>query len=316
MKIQSNIKIAIQMDKLNSINKDTDSTLALIREAFKRKYTIFIYSVDNLYLEDNTLKARAKKVLKINLKISNYIELQDTKIIKLESFDFILVRQDPPFDMQYITTTYLLEKLPTSCLVLNNPRSIRDCPEKLFVMDFFHLMPPTLISKNFNKIVEFINRYKEVVIKPLYGNGGENVYYLSQKDPNLKIIIESLILGREHVIVQKFLRKVKSGDKRVLLINGKPVGAVNRVPVRNEIRANLHIGGVARKTTLNKKELNICSQIKSKMISKGLFFSGIDIIDGHLTEINVTSPTCIREIDALNNTNISKIFWDEALTIK
>ncbi len=310
------IKIAIQMDKLNNINRETDSTLALINEAHRRKYIVFIYTVDNLFLENNILKANVQKVLGINLKKEKYLKLEKIKTASLKYFNFILVRQDPPFDMQYITATYLLEKLPHSCLVLNKPSSIRDCPEKLFVMDFFHLMPPTLISKNFSQILTFINKYKEIVIKPLYGNGGQDVYYLSIKDPNFKIIVESLISGREHVIVQKFLKKVKEGDKRVLLINGLPVGAVNRIPNKNEIRANLHIGGLAHKTNLTKKDLDICNQIKSKLINKGLFFTGIDIIDGYLTEINVTSPTCIREIDKLNKTNISKIFWDKAMEIR
>ena len=316
MSQKNKLKIAIQMDSLDKINKETDSTLALIEEAYKRKYNIFIYTVDNLYLEYNKPKAQASKILGFNLKKEKFLDLDKSISINLSTFDVILIRQDPPFDMQYITSTFLLEKLPSSCLVLNRPKSIRDCPEKLFVMDFFHLMPPTLISKNFKQITSFIKKFKQVVIKPLYGNGGASVYYLNEKDPNLKVIIENLILGREHVIVQKFIKKVKFGDKRVLLINGRPVGAVNRIPNKNEIRANLHIGGLARKTQLTKKEKYICEQIEEKIIEKGLFFSGIDIIDGFLTEINVTSPTCIREIDSLNKTNISKLFWEEVLKIK
>lgn len=313
---KNKVRVAIQMDSLDKVNKETDSTLALIEEAYKRRFDIFVYTVDKLYLEKNKPKAYARKVLGINLNKKKYIDLEKDVTVFLSAFDVVLIRQDPPFDMQYITSTYLLEKLPNKCLVLNKPGSIRDCPEKLFVMDFFHLMPPTLISKNFDQISNFIKKYKQVVIKPLYGNGGSNVYYLNEKDPNLNIIIGSLVEGREHVIAQKFIKKVKLGDKRVLLINGKPVGAVNRIPSKHEIRANLHIGGLARKTSLNKKELDICHQIKDSIISKGLFFSGIDIIDGYLTEINVTSPTCIREIDYLNGTNISKIFWDEVEFLK
>ena len=218
--------------------------------------------------------------------------------------------------MEYITATYLLERLPKSCMVLNKPNSIRDCPEKLFVMDFFNLMPPTLISKQKSNIIKFVKKFKKVVIKPIYGNGGSNVFYLNEKDPNLNIIIDSLISETEHVIVQKFIKNVKKGDKRILLINGLPVGAVNRIPVNNEIRANLHIGGRAKKTNLTKREKFICNQIKSKLREKGLFFTGIDVIDGYLTEINVTSPTCIREIDALNKVNISYIYWEEALQLR
>ncbi len=310
------IKVAIQMDKLNKINRDTDSTLALIEEAKKRKFSIFIYNVDNLYFENNELKALANQVLSINIQKEKFLTLGAPNIINLKSFEFVLIRQDPPFNMKYITATYLLERLPESCIVLNKPKSIRDCPEKLFVMDFFNLMPPTLISKRKSNIIEFVKKFKKVVIKPIYGNGGTNVFYLNEKDPNLNIIIDSLILETEHVVVQKFIKNVKKGDKRILLINGLPVGAVNRVPVNNEIRANLHIGGRAKKTNLTRREKFICDQIKSKLREKGLFFAGIDVIDGYLTEINVTSPTCIREIDTLNKVNISYIYWEEALQLR
>ncbi len=316
MSKEKKIKVAVQMDRLNKINKDTDSTLALIQEAIKRKFSVFIYNVDNLYYENNELKAIANKVLSIDVQKENFLTLDTTHVINLKSFEFILIRQDPPFNMEYITSTYLLEKLPKSCMVLNKPNSIRDCPEKLFVMDFFNLMPPTLISKQKSNIIKFVKKFKKVVIKPIYGNGGSNVFYLNEKDPNLNIIIDNLISETEHVIVQKFIKNVKKGDKRILLINGLPVGAVNRVPVNNEIRANLHIGGQAKKTNLTKKEKFICNQIKSKLREKGLFFTGIDVIDGYLTEINVTSPTCIREIDNLNKVNISYIYWEEALQLR
>ncbi len=316
MNKEKKIKVAVQMDSLNKINKDTDSTLALIQEAIKRKFSVFTYNVDNLYFENNELKAIANKVLSINTQKEKFLTLDTTHIINLKNFEFILIRQDPPFNMGYITTTYLLERLPKSCIVLNKPDSIRDCPEKLFVMDFFNLMPPTLISKQKSNIIKFVKKFKKVVIKPIYGNGGSNVFYLNEQDPNLNIIIDSLISETEHVIVQKFIKNVKKGDKRILLINGLPVGAVNRVPINNEIRANLHIGGRAKKAILTNREKFICTQIKSKLKEKGLFFAGIDVIDGYLTEINVTSPTCIREIDALNKTNISFIYWQEALKLR
>ena len=313
---EKTIKVAVQMDKLNKINKDTDSTLALIQEAIKRKFSVFTYNVDNLYFENNELKAVANKVLSINIQKEKFLTLDTTHIINLKSFEFVLIRQDPPFNMEYITATYLLEKLPKSCMVLNKPDSIRDCPEKLFVMDFFNLMPPTLISKQKSNIIKFVKKFKKVVIKPIYGNGGSNVFYLNERDPNFNIIIDNLISETEHIIVQKFIKNVKRGDKRILLINGLPVGAVNRVPVNNEIRANLHIGGRAKKTNLTMREKLICNKIKSKLREKGLFFTGIDIIDGYLTEINVTSPTCIREIDNLNKVNISYIYWEEALQLR
>ncbi len=316
MKKKNKLKVAVQMDKLNKINKDTDSTLALIQEAIKRKFAVFIYTVDHLYFEDNKLKAFANKVIEINIKKENFLKLEKPKIINLNTFEFILIRQDPPFNMQYITATYLLERLPKFCMILNRPNSIRDCPEKLFVMDFFNLMPPTLISKKKDNIIKFVKEFRKVVIKPLYGNGGSNVFYLHEKDPNLNIIIDNLLSGTEHVIVQKFIKNVKNGDKRILLINGLPVGAVNRIPVNNEIRSNLHIGGLAKKTNLTKREKFICSKIKPKIREKGLFFVGIDVIDGYLTEINVTSPTCIREVDYLNKVNISSTFWEEAIKLR
>ena len=316
MSKEKKVKVAVQMDKLNKINKDTDSTLALIQEAIKRQFSVFIYNVDNLYFENNELKAVANKVLSINIQKENFLTLDTPNVINLKSFEFVLIRQDPPFNMQYITATYLLERLPKTCMVLNKPNSIRDCPEKLFVMDFFNLMPPTLISRHKSNIIKFVKKFKKVVIKPIYGNGGSNVFYLNEKDPNLNIIIDSLISETEHIIVQKFIKNVKKGDKRILLINGLPVGAVNRIPVNNEIRANLHIGGRAKKTNLTKREKFICNQIKSKLREKGLFFTGIDVIDGYLTEINVTSPTCIREIDSLNKVNISYIYWEKALELR
>ena len=316
MKKNKNIKVAVQMDMLNKLNKDTDSTLALIEEAMKRKFSVFIYTVESLYFENNKLKAAATQVQNINIKREKFLKLDKSCIIDLKSFEFILIRQDPPFNMQYITATYLLEKLPKSCMVLNRPSSIRDCPEKLFVLDFYNLMPTTLISKHKNNIIKFVKKFKKVVIKPLYGNGGSSVFYLYEKDPNLNIIIDNLLSGTEHVVVQKFIRNVKNGDKRILLINGLPVGAVNRVPINNEIRANLHIGGLAKRTNLTKREKYICEQIQDKIKEKGLFFAGIDVIDGYLTEINVTSPTCIREIDHLNNTNLSFTYWEEALKLR
>lgn len=316
MSKEKTVKVAVQMDSLNKINKDTDSTLALINEAIKRKFAVFIYTVENMYFDSNKLKAVANQVLSINIKKEKFLSLKKSCVINLNSFEFILIRQDPPFNMQYLTGTYLLERLPKSCIVLNKPSSIRDCPEKLFVMDFFNLMPPTLISKRRDNIIKFVKKFKKVVIKPLYGNGGSNVFYLKEKDPNLNIIIDNLLSGTEPVIVQKFIKNVKNGDKRILLINGLPVGAVNRIPVNNEIRANLHIGGLAKRTNLTRREKFICDQIKDKIIEKGLFFTGIDIIDGYLTEINVTSPTCIREIDYLNKVNISHFYWEEAIKLR
>ena len=314
MSKEKKVKVAVQMDKLNKINKYTDSTLALIQEAIKRKFSVFIYNVDNLYLENNELKAIANKVLSINIQKEKFLTTDTAHVINLKSFQFVLIRQDPPFNMEYITATYLLERLPKSCIVLNKPNSIRDCPEKLFVMDFFNLMPPTLISKQKGNIIKFVKKFKKVVIKPIYGNGGSNVFYLNEKDPNLNIIIDSLISETEHVIVQKFVKNVKKGDKRIILIDGEVVGAINRIPAKNENRSNMHVGGKPTKTSLSKNDKLICKTISPHLKAKGLFFVGIDVIGNYLTEINVTSPTGIREINRLYNTKIEKIFWDKILT--
>ncbi len=224
-------------------------------------------------------------------------------------FDVVLIRQDPPFNMKYITATYLLEKINSKTLVLNNPSSIRNSPEKLLVTDFYNLMPPTLVTRNIKDINNFLSIHKKCIIKPLYGNGGKDVFLSSLNDPNLSVIIEKFMEHEEHFIIQKFINGVSKGDKRILLINGEPVGAINRIPNKKQIRANLHIGGRAIKTKLAKEDLVICKKIKKTLQEKNLFFAGIDVIDNYLTEINVTSPTCIREIDYFNKDNIAEKFW-------
>lgn len=310
-KKENSFKVAVQMDDPKFLDKFGDSTLAIIEEALKRKFEVYIYLVQDLSLIKNSPVAYAKKVNNINIKNENFIELQEPRLLKLNTCKIILVRQDPPFNMQYITATHILDKVKKTVKVINNPRSIRNSPEKIFVTNFFHLMPPTIITKDLQIIDDFIKKFKKSVIKPLYGNGGKDIFLLSKKDPNLKVILEKLLSEKEHLIVQKFIAGVKNGDKRILLIDGEPVGAINRVPRGSEIRANLHVGARAKKIGLNKRDIYICNEIGPVLRNLGLFFTGIDIIDGFLTEINVTSPTCIREIDKLNKTNISKIFWDK-----
>ena len=304
-------KVAVQMDDPKLLDKVGDSTLAIIEEALRRKFEVYIYLVEDLSLIKNSPVAYAKQVVNINIKNEDFIELHKPRLLQLNTCKVILVRQDPPFNMQYITATHILDKVKKTVKIINNPRSIRNSPEKIFVTNFFHLMPPTIITKDLQIIHDFIKKFKKLVIKPLYGNGGKDIFLLSKKDPNLKVIIEKLLSEKEHLIVQKFIDGVKKGDKRILLIDGEPVGAINRVPRGTEIRANLHVGARAKKIGLNKRDISICNEIGPVLRNLGLFFTGIDIIDGFLTEINVTSPTCIREIDKLNKTNISKIFWNK-----
>jgi len=304
------LKIAVQMDDPEYLDRHGDSTLALIEEAIKRKFIVYTYNVNDLSLIKNSPITYARKVIGINVKSNDYIKLKKKTLLVLNSCDVILVRQDPPFNMPYITATHILDKLKNTVKIINSPSSIRNAPEKLFVTDFFHLMPPTIITRDSNRIINFVKENNKSVIKPLYGNGGKDIFLLSPKDPNLNVIIEKMLSDEEHLIVQKFIKNVKNGDKRILLINGKPVGALNRVPEENEIRANLHVGASSKKIGLSKRDISICNEIGPVLKSKGLYFTGIDVIDGFLTEINVTSPTCIREIDKFNKTNISKIFWD------
>ena len=306
----TSIKVAIQMDNPEVLDKNSDSTFALIEEALKRKFKVHIYTVDDLSLKDNLPIAVCKEVKSLNIKKKNFLVLSSANIKSLSSFNVILIRQDPPYNMKYLTATYLLEKISGKTKVLNNPVSIRNSPEKLLVTSFYGLMPPTLITKKRNEINVFLKKYKKCIIKPLYGNGGKDVFFTSVNDPNLNVIIEKFLEDQEHFIVQKFIKNVAKGDKRILLIDGEPVGAINRIPSKSQIRANIHIGGKAKKTKLTEKDIKICNTIKETLKKRGLFFAGIDIIDNYLTEINVTSPTCIREINYFNNDNIAAKFWD------
>ena len=305
----SKLKIAVQMDPPELLDKKADSTLALMEEAIKRFYKVSIYQVEDLTLENNTPKVFCKQVKNIDITKKNYISLSEESKKSLSSFDVVLIRQDPPFNMKYITATYLLEKIKGKTLVLNNPSSIRNSPEKLLVTNFYDLMPPTLVSRNIKEINNFLSIHKKSIIKPLYGNGGKDVFLTSLNDPNLSVIIEKFLEYEEHFIIQKFINDVSKGDKRILLINGEPVGAINRIPNEKQVRANLHIGGRAVKTKLTKNDLKICKKIKKTLQEKNLFFAGIDVIDNYLTEINVTSPTCIREINHFNKDNIAEKFW-------
>mgnify|MGYP001414498927 CR=1 FL=1 len=301
------------MDPPEILDKQADSTFALIEEAIKKSYKVHIYTVDDLTLENNNLVVFCKEVKDIDINNKDFITLSEKKRKNLRSFDVILIRQDPPFNMKYLTATYLLEKIQEKTLVLNNPNSIRNSPEKLLVTSFYELMPPTLISRNKTEINNFLNKHKACIIKPLYGNGGKDVFLSSINDPNLNVILEKFLEQEEHFILQKFISSVSKGDKRILLINGEPVGAINRIPNKSQIRANLHIGGMAKKTTLSEKDLKICKKIKKTLQKKALFFAGIDVIGGHLTEINVTSPTCIREINYFNKDNVAEKFWNSVI---
>ena len=266
---------------------------------------------DDLFLKSNEVLARICKFeLSSNSGINNY-KYYNKIIEPLSEYDVVMMRQDPPFDLSYITATYILEKLPRKTLVINNPYEVRNAPEKIFVTNFYHLMPKTLISKNINIIKSFREEFKDIIIKPLYGNGGQGVFHVLPEDENFSSIIEMFFKqSNEPLMIQEYLKDVRNGDKRIILLNGDIVGAINRVPQKGESRSNLHVGGKPEKTLLSKRDKFICKEISQSLKDKGLYFVGIDIIGEYITEINVTSPTGIREIRSHDSVIIEEMFWD------
>ena len=310
--MKKKLKIALQMDPLEKLELSGDTTFILGLEALKRGFDVFFYSPNNLIYKNSVVYANTKI---LNLGFQNEREVfsyGERKILKLSSFDVILMRQDPPFDMSYITATHLLEKIGSKTLILNNPFHVRNAPEKIFVTEFSQFMPDTLITRDLGEIINFKKKNKNIIIKPLYGNGGEGVFYIKESDSNFNVILENFLnSNEEQFIIQSYIPEVKKGDKRILLIDGEVAGAINRIPAKNENRSNMHVGGKPVKTSLNKNDKLICEAISPHLKTKGLFFVGIDVIGNYLTEINVTSPTGIREINRINKTKIEKIFWDK-----
>ena len=309
------LKIALQMDPLEKLDLEGDSTFILGLEAIKRGFQLYFYSPSDLIYKNNNVYAKAK-ILDLAFKNGKEtFSYGNIKLLKLSSLDVILMRQDPPFNMSYITATHILEKIASQTLILNNPFHVRNAPEKIFVTEFSKFMPETLITRETDEIIKFKNKNKNIIIKPLYGNGGEGVFYIKDNDSNFNVIIENFLnSNEEQFIIQSYIPEVKKGDKRIILIDGEVVGAINRIPAKNENRSNMHVGGKPVKTSLNKNDKLICETISPHLKAKGLFFVGIDVIGNYLTEINVTSPTGIREINRLNKTNIEKIFWDNTLS--
>jgi len=304
------ISVAIQMDPIDNIDFKSDSSYLIALEAQRRGYLLYHYEPRNLYFLNGEIIAKAN-ILKINHNSSRDMALAEEVYINLEEIDVILVRQDPPFDMAYITTTYLLETIKNNTLILNNPSSIRDSPEKILVTLFKDLTPPTLITSNLEQVILFRDTYTDIIIKPLYGNGGSGVFHLTPDDENLSSLVELFnTFYKEPMIIQKYIPEVRNGDKRIILVDGKPVGAINRVPAKGEARSNMHIGGKAEKINLNNNDKLICKSIGPELIKRGLHLVGIDVIGKFLTEINVTSPTGLQEINKFNNTQLEKVIWD------
>ena len=306
------MKIIVQMDPIETLNLPGDSTFALLLEAQERGYELDIYTPNMLTLRDGLLTTEAQQI-KVFDKPDRLEKINQTRSVMLDKYDIILMRQDPPFDMGYITATHLLETIQHKTLILNNPFYVRNCPEKIFVNKYLDFMPPTLITRNVGEVIKFRNKHDQIIIKPLYGNGGANVFYSDGNDRNFGSIIENFLeWSKEPFIIQKFIPKVKDGDKRIILIDGEIAGAINRLPQEGEIRSNMHVGGLAIKTEITKQDIKICDAISEDLKNFGLFFVGIDIIDNFITEINVTSPTGIREILELSGINVAKIFWNQA----
>jgi glutathione synthase len=304
------LKVAVQMDPIARINVRGDSTFALLLEAQRRGHEISYYTPDKLSLRGEDVVASVQP-LTVRDQEGDHYTLGEAARAYLESFDVVLLRQDPPFDLAYITSTHLLERIHPKTLVVNDPASVRNAPEKLFVMDFPELMPPTLISRNLDEINSFRAEHGAVVMKPLHGHGGAAVFRVTPQDMNFGSLFDMFsVTFREPWVIQRFLPEVKQGDKRIILVDGEFAGAVNRVPAVDDLRSNMVRGGAARATDLSRRESEICKRIGPALRERGLLFVGIDVIDGLLTEINVTSPTGIRAIAALGGPDVAGKIWD------
>lgn len=304
------LRVALQMDPIEHVSIDADSTFRIGLEAEARGHRLFQYTPDGLIFDEGRLLARGRDVT-LRREQGDHVSFGEWRIADLSGFDVIWLRQDPPFDMSYVTTTHLLDRVHPNVLVVNDPFWVRNLPEKLFVLDFPQLTPPTMIARDVESIRAFRARHDEIIIKPLYGNGGAGVFHLPQADANLSSLLELFGgITREPVIVQKYLPAVVKGDKRIILVDGEAVGAINRIPAQGEARSNMHVGGRPEKVGLTEREREICATIGPVLREKGLIFVGIDVIDGWLTEINVTSPTGIQELERFDGINAAALIWE------
>ena len=304
------LNVAVQMDPIERINIRGDSTFALMLEAKARGHRLSYYTPDKLAQRGNEVFATVQPV-DVRDEVGNHMTLGEAKRTNLQSFDVILLRQDPPFDMAYITTTHMLERVHPKTLVVNDPAHVRNAPEKIFVMEFADLMPPTLITRDLAEIKAFRAEHGDIVMKPLYGHGGGSVFRLTKDDLNFGSLYDLFAnTFREQWMVQTFLPAVKQGDKRIILVDGEFAGAVNRVPAEDDLRSNMVRGGAAKATDLTPREREICARLGPSLRERGLLFVGIDVIGGFLTEINVTSPTGIRAIRNIGGPDVAAIAWD------
>lgn len=302
--------VALQMDPIEGVSINADSTFRIGLEAEARGHRLFQYTVDRLSYRAGRVYATGRPVT-LRREQGNHVDFGDWATVDLGEFDVVWLRQDPPFDMGYVTSTHLLDRVRGETLVVNDSFWVRNSPEKLMVLDFPQLTPETLITRDVAEIRAFREQHGDLIVKPLYGNGGAGVFHLRPDDPNLSSLMEFFSgLNREPVIVQRYLPAVKQGDKRIILVDGEPIGAINRVPAQGEARSNMHVGGRPEKTALTEREREICDAIGPALREKGLLFTGIDVIDGWLTEINVTSPTGLQELERFDGINGAALIWD------
>jgi glutathione synthase len=304
------LKVAIQMDPIEFIDIVADSTFRLMEEAQFRGHELFYYTPDQLAFEEGIITATGWPI-SVRREVGDHFTKGKLTKVNLADWDVVWLRQDPPFDMGYITNTHLLDMIHPDTLVVNDPQWVRNYPEKLLVLKFPELTPPTTIARDIKTLKVFKDKYKDIILKPLYGNGGAGVFRLDENDKNLNSLHELFMdINNEPLIAQKFLPDVSLGDKRVILVDGKPIGAINRVPAKGETRSNMHVGGQPEKVALNERDIEICAAIGPLLKEKGQVFVGIDVIGGNLTEINVTSPTGIQELEGFDNINVAGKIWE------
>ena len=304
------LDVAIQMDAVESIDIDADSTFVLALEAQARGHRIFHYLPRHLSLVAGSVQARARP-LEVRREPGNHASLAAPQTLDLAEMDVVLMRQDPPFDMSYITATHLLERIHPKTLVVNDPAHVRNAPEKLFVTRFAELMPATLISADPAAIKEFRREHADIILKPLFGNGGADVFHVAPGDDNFNALVEMFTRrSAEPIVAQRYVAQVREGDKRIILIEGVAAGAINRVPAPDDVRANMHVGARPEKATLDARDREICEAIGPTLREHGFVFVGIDVIGGHLTEINVTSPTGLQEVDRFDGVSLEADIWD------
>jgi glutathione synthase len=310
------LKVAIQMDPVEGININTDTTFLMMETAQERGHSLWVYQPERLAMEDGKVFARGRP-LTLRRSLGDHFAAGPVEKRDMSEFDVVLMRQDPPFDMAYITATHFLDKIHPATLVVNNPTEVRNAPEKLFVTDFEGVQPPTLVTSDIEAIYDFRAKHGDMVLKPLYGGGGSGVARLKADDPNLDALLElHVMIGREPVIAQKFLPAVAKGDKRILLVDGEPVGAINRVPAAGQVRSNLRVGGTAEAVELTARDKELCAIIGPELKRRGLLFVGIDVIGDYLTEINVTSPTGAQQLKRFTGIDASARLWDRIEEIR